>query len=161
MLNEVVRRAFITGSVASVASTLALGFLGRRNLGKPAAMTNATSHWLWGDQAFEAHEPSLKHTGIGYATHHASAVFWAMILERWLSRSPRPTPATIVRNAALTTALAAFVDYGLTPRRLRPGFEQHLSHGSLVVVFAVLGTAFAAGSLLQRARRNSSERNDA
>lgn len=155
MRNEVPLRALITGSIASLTSTLALAAFGKRNLGKPAAMTNATSHWLWGDAAFDAYEPSLKHTAVGYATHHASAVFWATLLEYWLSRSARPTAKDIVRHAALTTALAAFVDYGLTPARLRPGFEQHLSRGSLTAVFAALGVGFAAGALLQSSRRRS------
>lgn len=145
-------RAMVTGSVASVASTLALALLGQRKMGKPAAMTNATSHWLWGDSAFEAYEPSLKHTAIGYVTHHASAIFWATLLESLLKRRA-PTPTEVAGKAALTTAIAATVDYGLTPPRLRPGFERHLSRGSLALVFAVFGAGLAAGALLQSDRR--------
>jgi hypothetical protein len=150
--SEPALRALVTGSVASVASTLALAVLGSLKMGKPAAMTNATSHWLWGDAAFDAHEPSLKHTAIGYLTHHASAIFWATLLESLLRRRA-PTPVEIAGKAALTTAIAATVDYGLTPPRLRPGFEQHLSRSSLALVFAVFGAGLAAGAWLQTRRQ--------
>jgi hypothetical protein len=44
---------------------------------------NSTSHWLHGDGA--ARETiDIAHTSVGYATHHASAVFWARPFEAWL-----------------------------------------------------------------------------
>ncbi|HLS81405.1 MAG TPA: hypothetical protein VK025_08380 [Steroidobacter sp.] len=148
---EAARQALVSGTLASVLSTGVLMWLGGRRLGRPAAPTNATSHWLWGDEeSFQADELSLRHTGVGYATHHASAVMWAMLLERWLARTPHPTSARIVRDAALISALAAFVDYQLTPRRLRPGFEARLPTHSLVGVFAALGVGLATGAILNR-----------
>lgn len=152
LLKQAARRGLITGTIASALSTSALAALGARNLKRPAAMTNATSHWLWGDAAFRAHEPSLKHTGVGYLTHHASAVFWASIFQYWLGRSKPRRASQIVRDAAVMTAVAGLVDYGLTPRRLRPGFEQHLSRSSLLGVFATIGIGLAAGALLQQRR---------
>jgi hypothetical protein len=51
------------------------------------------------------------------------------------------------------TALAAFVDYRLTPKRLTPGFEAHLSRSSMLGVFAAIGVGLAAGALLNRRHR--------
>jgi hypothetical protein len=151
--------ALITGTLASVASTAALAWLGRRKLGKPFAPTNATSHWLWGDEeAFNALEPSFRHTAIGYATHHASAVMWAFFYQRWLAAERERTLATIVRDAAMMTAIAAFVDYQLTPKRLTPGFEAHLSRGNMVGVFAAVGVGLVAGAFLNQRHERALER---
>jgi hypothetical protein len=56
----------------------------------------------------------------------------------------------IVRDAAAMTAVAAFVDYQLTPKRLTPGFEAHLSKGAMVGVFAAFGAGLALGAILNR-----------
>jgi hypothetical protein len=144
------RQAFLSGSLASVFSTAALALLGKLEVGKPAAPTNATSHWLWGERAYDAHDPDLNHTAVGYATHHASAVMWATIFERWLNHTQALRPGEIARGAVGMTALASFVDYQLTPRRLRPGFEAHLSRTELVGVFAAFGAGLALGAILNR-----------
>jgi|ADGO01.1.fsa_nt_gi hypothetical protein len=147
---EAGRQALLSGTLASVLSTAVLAVLGKSNLGKPVAPTNATSHWLWGEQAYDVHEPSMKHTAVGYATHHASAMMWATLFERWLNYSGAIRSSEIVRDAAAMTAIASFVDYQLTPPRLRPGFEQHLSRGELLGVFAAFGAGLAIGAILNR-----------
>jgi hypothetical protein len=66
--------AVATGTAASGLSALALGVMSRLESGHAAAALNGTSHWLWGDtEAAAADEVSLRHTGVGAATHHASA----------------------------------------------------------------------------------------
>jgi hypothetical protein len=144
------RQALVSGTLASVLSTAVLALVGKTTMNKPAAPTNATSHWLWGEEAFASHEPTLEHTAVGYATHHASAVMWATLFERWLNYRGAVRPSEIVRDAAAMTALASSVDYGLTPPRLRPGFEQHLSAGELFGVFAAFGAGLALGAVLNR-----------
>jgi hypothetical protein len=144
------KQALVSGTLASVLSTGVLALIGKSKLDKPVAPTNATSHWLWGDQAFDALDPSLEHTAIGYATHHASAVMWATIFERWLNHSGTLRTEEIVRDAAGMTAVAAFVDYQLTPKRFTPGFEAHLSKGAMVGVFAAFGAGLALGAILNR-----------
>jgi hypothetical protein len=143
------KRAVLSGSLASVLSTAALAWLGKRRIGKPFAPTNATSHWLWGDEeAFNALEPSLRHTGVGYATHHASAIMWALFFHRWLAAERERRPLVILRDAAAMSAIAAFVDYRLTPKRLTPGFEAHLTPANMVGVFAAVAAGLAAGAFL-------------
>jgi hypothetical protein len=145
------RQALVSGTLASLFSTAVLAWQGYRRYGKPAAPTNATSHWLWGDDdAFLASEPDARHTGVGYATHHASAIMWALFYERWLERTENPSMGEVVGAAAATTAVAAFVDYVLTPKRLRPGFEAHLSPADLAGVFAAFGIGLAAGGVVNR-----------
>lgn len=153
------RRALVSGSLASALSTAVLAWLGYSRFGKPAAPTNATSHWLWGDDdAYLASDLSLRHTAVGYATHHASAVMWALVYERWLDETHNPSTGEIIGNAAAMTAIAALADYQLTPPRLRPGFETHLSRGGLLAVFAALGVGLAAGALANRQHERRLER---
>lgn len=144
------KQALVSGTLASILSTGVLTLLGKSKLNKPVAPTNATSHWLWGDQAFDALDPSLEHTAVGYATHHASALMWATIFERWLNHSGAIRTDEIVRDAAAMTAVAAFVDYQLTPKRFTPGFEAHLSKGAMLGVFTAFGAGLALGAILNR-----------
>lgn len=152
------QRAAVSGSLASVLSTAVLASLGKAQAGSYVAPTNATSHWLWGDAAYQEQAPSLRHTGLGYLTHHASAIFWALLYERWLQRNAHPTAGEIIGNAALVTAVAAAIDYGITPRRLRPGFERRLPRASVTAAFVALGIGFAAGALLTRRHERRMER---
>jgi len=147
------RIGLIAGTLASIASTAGLMLCGRREAGSMVAPTNATSHWLWGDQAFEVYRPTLKHTGLGYATHHASAIFWALIYA-WLhaSRHPAQSAPAALTSAGAATALACAVDYTITPRRLTPGFEHHLSKRSMGVVYGLFAVGLAAGCLLAQRR---------
>jgi hypothetical protein len=152
------RQALVSGTLASFFSTAALALFGKAEARSFVAPTNATSHWLWGNDAYSEYEPSLRHTGVGYVTHHVSAVFWALFYERWLNSSEHHSTAGILRDAALTAGVAAVVDYTLTPERLRPGFEQHLSRASLVGVFAAFAAGLAAGALLNRQHERRLER---
>jgi hypothetical protein len=66
--------ALVTGTVASVVSTAALALLAKAE-GKGALQpTNATSHWLNGDEAARHEEPDAAHILLGYAAHHALLV---------------------------------------------------------------------------------------
>jgi hypothetical protein len=153
-LAPVLRTGLIAGTLASLASTAALMLCGRREAGSAVAPTNSTSHWLWGDEALEVYRPTLRHTALGYATHHASAIFWAL-LYAWLHaerRPPQSVPAALA-SAGAATAVACTIDYTITPRRLTPGFEHHLSKGSMAVVYGLFAVGLAAGCLLaQRGR---------
>jgi hypothetical protein len=132
----------VSGSVASLVSTVALAARGRTENGSAAAPTNAISHWLWGDRAYRKNRPTARHTAVGYVIHHAASIFWGVLYERFHSRP--------MRDAALASALACFVDYRLTPRRLTPGFEQRLSKRSLLLVYAAFALGLSAGTRLTR-----------
>jgi hypothetical protein len=148
------RSALVTGTIASIATTAALALLARAEGKRALQPTNATSHWLHGEGAGRVRRADLAHTLVGYLTHHASAIFWALPFQRWLAgRPPRP-PEIILRDAAAMAAIAAFVDYALVPKRLTPGWEEVLPKRSIVAVYGVLALALAAGAIIMQQRES-------
>lgn len=85
----------------------------------------------------------MAHTGIGFATHHASAIFWALPFEAWLAHNPPRSLNELLRGAAAMSALAAAMDYGITPERFTPGCELVVSKKSVFGAFA--GLALGVG----------------
>jgi hypothetical protein len=142
----VARRAIVSGSIASILSTAALAACGRLENGAAAGPVNGPSQWLWGRGAARVRGPSVRHTLIGHAVHHFCACGWALLHERLLGRHAHADSRERLAAAAATAALACFVDYRLTPKRLRPGFEKQLSKPSLFAVYA----AFAVGLAIYR-----------
>src|SRR3954453_16100083 len=113
----------VTGTAASVVSTAALALLARGE-GKSAFQpTNATSHWLHGARAALHREPDAAHTLVGYATHHASALFWAVPFEAWVAARPPRTALKLLRDACAMSGITAVIDGAATPKRLTPGWE--------------------------------------
>lgn len=133
------RRALVSGSVASVCSTLAVSAFSRWHSGTAAAGTNAASQWFWYPQARMARQPSLRHTLVGYAVHHASSVFWACTFEALRPRTARAGGRAA--RAAGVAAAAYVVDYHVVPRRLSPGFEHRIGASGMWATYA----AFALG----------------
>jgi hypothetical protein len=149
--NTAFRRGLVGGATSSVLSTVALALLGRQQAGSAYAPTNAVSHWIWGDEALRADAPSMRHTVPGYLIHHGSATFWSVLFERVCGPLlDRRDPATTLGVATAASAVACVVDYRLTPRRLQPGFEQHLSRPALAVVYGAFGVGLALGAMLSR-----------
>ncbi len=144
----------LTGTMASLLSTAALAALARID-GKGALQpTNATSHWFHGAQASEHTEMDAAHTLVGYALHHASAVFWALPFEAWLSIRPPRSSAGLIRDAMMMASIAAAVDYGVTPKRLSPGWELVLSKTSMFMAFGALAIGLAAGAVVTQTVRD-------
>jgi hypothetical protein len=152
--NIATRRGLLSGAAASALSTVALAALGKAGTGSASAPTNAISHWIWGDKAARRDRPSMRYTATGYMIHHLSATFWAVLFERFMgARLDRVAPAPTLAAATAASAIACFVDYQLTPRRLRPGYEQRLSKPSLALVYGAFGVGLAAGALMSRRYR--------
>lgn len=144
-LARVLRQGWIAGSVASVTSTAALALAGRHCNGSWTAPINAVSHWVWDREALLHHRPTFAHTVLGYAIHHGASVFWATLhaaAREYLHPGKPPTAA----GAALTGAVAATVDLGLTPRRLSPGFEHKLPRLALVAVYGCFTVGLLVGT---------------
>lgn len=149
--------AWAMESVASgLLSTAALMLLGRRENGSPFAPLNATSHIVWGESAAQVDKADWKHTAVGQALHHASAFFWGALFELLQARRARPTAVGVLTDAAVTTAVAAVVDFKLVPDRLTPGFEKRLSRKSLTLAYGALALGLVIGgqaALRRRAQR--------
>lgn len=156
------KEGLLSGSLASVMSTVALALEGRRETGSAAAATNATSHWLWREEAFSRDELDLQHTLTGYLIHHGTSVFWATLYSRLYGQRPgAKSPPQVLPAALAASALACLVDYKFTPKRLTPGFEHRLSKPAMVTVFGSFALGLALGSLiLGKAAKNKASRDD-
>lgn len=148
-LVSVLRRATVSGSAGSVASTAALALAARLEGHGALQPVNATSRWLHGPGAAAARHADLSHTGVGYATHHAASLFWAALFEGWIGRGS-PAPVAVLWRAMVVAAVAAAVDYGPTPRRFRPGWELVLSRRAMAAGYVALGLGMAGGALASR-----------
>ena len=152
-LGAALRRAMFSGASASITSALALSICSRIDEGSYAGGLNGPSQWLWGEAEAYTRKPSVRHTVVGYAIHHMTAVFWAVLYERTFGESvARKTPSRRCAEAALSSAGAYVVDYYLTPRRLRPGFEKHVSTPSMFAVYGAFALGLAAASIIRDRR---------
>jgi hypothetical protein len=145
------QNALVSGTVASVASTISLSMLGKAELDKSAAPVNGPSQWIWGRHAPYQNRFSLRYTVVGYLIHHAASVFWALWYERLRQRVPAAeNTAAVLAPAVVITSAAYTVDFHLTPQRLTPGFEHRLSKRSLLTVYGTFALGLALTALLQR-----------
>lgn len=144
-MNQTSRQALISGAVASLLSTAVLALCGQIENRRPAGPVNGPSQWVYGRRAARVCTPSWRHTLTGFLVHHLTATGWALLHERTFGgrKAQQPLPRRLGR-AAVTAAVANVVDFQLTPKRLRPGFETQLSRKSLFAVYA----AFAIGLAL-------------
>ena len=142
--------SLLTGTAAATLSAAALAVLALSEGRGGAQPLNATSHWLHGDEAADEPDPDLPHTGVGGITHLLSAVFWAVPFEIWQARRPARGPGDLARDAAVMSAVAAAVDYGLTPRRFTPGWELVLPVRSMAIAYGALALGLALGGGLSR-----------
>jgi hypothetical protein len=148
---QVLKEAFVAGSLGSLLSSAVLLAAGRRDAGSAAAPVNAVSHWLWDRESLRTDAVDWKHTAAGYATHHGASVFWAALHAAAAEGRPAlRTPQAAVTGAVVTSALANLVDYCVVPKRLTPGFEHKLSTGAMVGVYGALALGLAAGAWLMR-----------
>lgn len=155
---SLVRAALLSGLGASALSSIAIAAGSRAKHGHAAAGLNGPSQWIWGRQAAHERELSWKHTVVGTAIHQASAWLWSSLFEYIChkNRAPdvQPSTAQVMATAAGVTGLAYVVDYHMTPKRLEPGFDKHLSSRSMVLTYA----AFAAGLALTHLWREAALR---
>lgn len=149
---QALREGVVAGSLASVFSAAYLAWAGNRR-DEPAAPLNAVSHWFFGNRALREDEPSLMYTATGYVTHHIASIFWATLhAKAWGARPEAKQPLPAVAGAVTAAAVASFVDYQLTPKRLTPGFEHRLGKPEMVNVYACFALGMAIGSLLMKKR---------
>ena len=150
-----IARIIFSGTVASVITAAGLAALSKAEGRHPLAPINATSHWLFGDKNIKLDGFHPQQTLIGFATHHASAIFWALVYEygtpRWVPKGYREA------TAAPTAIFAALLDYGLLPPRISPGWELAISKKSVGAGFVLLGAGLAIGRTMfdRRTKRSA------
>lgn len=145
--------AVMVGTVAGLTSLAAMAVRSRSETRTPWASVNAPSQWVWGDKALRQDGASWRYTATGFLVHQLSAGFWALLQEKFAGsdRSPRSLSA-LMRDAAFTAALAAWVDLRVVPQRLSPGFQHRLSFPSLVAVYGLFGAGLVLARMLLHAR---------
>jgi hypothetical protein len=140
--------ALISGTIASIASSAALAAMAKAEGKAASSPINATSHWLHGESAADVRSIDVAHTATGYLTHHGACLLWASIMESIISNRKNVSPAEIALIAVGVSAFAAGVDYGITPKRFTPGWEEVLSVRSMGVAYASMAIGLAVGGLL-------------
>ena len=133
------------GSAGSVLSAAALGAASAASGKGVWQPLNATSHWRHGAAAAAWRAPDLAHTGVGAATHWAATVFWAAEYEAAMRIRPPRTRRGAFAVATTVAAVAAFVDYRLTPRRFTPGWEYVLDRGDMAIGYAAMAVGLHGG----------------
>jgi hypothetical protein len=147
-LTQAWRATWLTGGVASAASTLVLLWRGHVEHGRGCGALNAPSHWVWGDEALRQDGCNLRYTGTGLLVHHVASVFWALLYERVCPALRPRSAARLAVESTAVAAVAAGVDLRVVPQRLSPGFERRLSRRSLVLVYASFAAGIALGGWL-------------
>jgi hypothetical protein len=146
----ILRRACVSGTLASATSSIALAVVARIE-GKGALQpVNATSHWLNGERAASVEQADLVHTGVGFMTHTAATLFWAVLFERWIMRRRSPAILPTLQDAMVMSIVAAAADYIATPKRFTPGWEFVLSKRAMAAVYAAMALGLAGGAVLAR-----------
>jgi len=138
------------GLLSGLVSAAALLWRGSSELRRAVAPINAPSHWVWGSRALRANQASWRYTGLGTATHLASAMLWGALFDALRRRRKRLTTANAMADAAVVTATAACVDFVVVPKRLTPGFEHRLSKRGLIWVYAGFGVGLVMGAAITK-----------
>jgi len=145
-------RVLSSGIAASLASAAAGVLCSRFENRHGARAMNAVAHIYDGGRP-PAHGRGGRNTALGFAIHTAASAWWALFFESL------PTRHRNQAGAAAVAALAYIVDYHVVNRRLRPGFEAHLSQPSLIMTYAALAAGYASCSALQRRLHHHQEEN--
>lgn len=140
---ETFARVALSGTAVSIATTIALALAAKAEGRHPVRPTNATGYWCRGDEAAASRAFDAKHTVLGFATHEGASIFWAVIFQALRKLGPN-RPAAV--DAIGVSALAAFVDYLVVPKRLTPGWEKVVTPQSIVLAYGVMALALWATS---------------
>lgn len=136
-------RTTLSGTVVGIASSLVLALAAKAEGKHPVQPTNATGHWFLGDEAARVRTVDARHTLLGFSTHQGASIFWAAVYQAVRSIWPGRTASV---DAVGVSALAAFVDYVVVPKRLTPGWEKVVSPRSIALAYGAMAVALWATS---------------
>jgi branched-subunit amino acid transport protein len=154
-LRQVIHAGIRSGTIASITSTMALMICGGLERKGVAAPLNGPSRWVWGEHASYERRATLRHTVTGFLVHHAASIFWGIVHQSIFYRWNESDRKTRIVHGLSTATSAALVDYGVTPKRLKPGFDNHLSLPSLICVYAAFGLGLAVLHVTSRTATRS------
>ena len=152
----------LSGLAAGVGSALVASAFTRRNYGHAARAMNSVAHIYDGEPTPAKDAPARRNTAIGSALHLAASVGWAALFEGIFGNRARADAPAALAGGACVAATAYVVDYHVVPKRLRPGFEEHLTPSQMFCVYTALAAGFALPVVLSRLRghqiKNADER---
>jgi len=147
-MHSLLGRTLLSGSAVALATTVVLALRARAEGRHPVQPLNSTSHWYLGEAAGRSQALDLPHTVGGYLTHHAASLLWAGVYEGLRRWRPQRHP---LGDAAAVSALAAFVDYAVVPKRLTPGWEKVVTPQSIALAYVAMGLVLATSTRRDRA----------
>lgn len=144
------RTALYSGAGAALASLAAIATLSKLEGHSAVRPINATSHVLWGDEDAPRERTDMVHTVPGALINVGSAFFWGTIFAFVSPPAAKQTATSMITRAFGTSLFATALDYGLVPRRLRPGWELALRARSVALALGAMGAGLAAGGLVEK-----------
>jgi hypothetical protein len=120
---------------------------------------NATSHWLHGEQAGFVTRADAAHILLWDSRPTTPRRGFGRSCSRdWIRGRRSPAPIGLLRDSAIIAAIAAAVDYGITPKRLTPGWEAVLSKRAIATTYIAMAFGLTAGALVTQALRTHASR---
>ena len=147
-----IRIALYSVTGAAVAALAAVALLSRLEGHSAARPINATSDVLWGPHDALGDRADVAHTLPGLLVNVGAGFFWGAVFAFSMPPASKQTSKATIGRAFGTSLLAAVVDYGLMPQRLRPGWELALRARSVALALAAMGAGLAVGGLTARRR---------
>jgi hypothetical protein len=137
--------------IAALVTTATVALCGKLENGDAIQPINDISHIVFGDEAFAQHGASLRYTGTGLSMTKSLTASWAVLHEVLFGeyQDEGNVPVSLAGGAAVA-AFAYLIDYHVVPKRLTPGFEEHLSKRSLLAIYVVLGLTLGLGGLKRK-----------
>lgn len=115
---------------------------------------NSVSHILWGSDAADQRQFTLRYTISGLLLNAVACGFWALVLRLWRS-GKRPSVIQSAGCGIGVSILAYITDYYLIPRRFTPGFELCLSRHSFPWIYGALAVGLILPEALTGMRRRT------
>ena len=115
---------------------------------------NSISHIVWGSEAADQRQFTLRYTVSGLLLNVVACGFWALVF-RLLSSEKRPAFIQSAGRGIGVSILAYITDYYLIPRRFTPGFELCLSRHSFPWIYGALAVGLILPEALTGMRRRT------
>lgn len=145
---------------AGLASALVAMLFSRAENRHAARPLNAIAHIADGGSPPARDGHLHRNTALGFATHMAASVWWAVFFEALFGERARHSARGAMAGGASIAGAAYVVDYHVVSKRFRPGFERYLSRPAMLALYASLAVAFAATARLSRLHHHQVEDRD-
>ena len=159
-MNRFILNVLISGAAGGLLSHLAAAACSRGERGRSALAMHAVSHIAWDDDPDSHDGRRARDWWVGAGLHHGASVFWATFFEAFFGKDAERSTASALVGGATIASAAYLTDYHVVSERFKPGFETHLSNGSLCAVYVALAIGLAAGARLRGLCRHQVEDND-